>query len=137
MKKYIIVSIIVAALFVGGSIMVAKAVREVAKPPVQKAQTLTITAFVTALADALKFNYNSNLGNVTKYELENMLKNVIVNLQTGGTPGPVSLPPACFPGNAGYGTSHVCYAVECHDAGCAGNSTSVDTSNACIGCPSS
>ena len=86
-KKYIIVSIIVAALFVGGSIMVAKAVTAPA-PPI-KAKTLTINYFSTKIAhDLIKIGAS----NLSQSNLTAKIVKIINNIGNGPGGGAVFMP---------------------------------------------
>ena len=91
MKKYIIVSIIVAALFVGGSIGIAKALPSaINEPTIAKKSgpiTLSIKDVSRQMATGLKYEYNDKLSSVTKEQLSFVLQDIIRNTQVGVNDG--------------------------------------------------
>jgi len=86
-KKYIIVSIIVAALFVGGSIMVAKAVTAPA-PPI-KAKTLTINYFSAKMARGL---IKIGASNLSQLDLTAKIVKLVNNIAKESGGGAVFMP---------------------------------------------
>ena len=114
MKKYIIVSIIVAALFVGGSIMVAKAVTAPA-PPI-KAKTFTINYFSAKMAyDLIKIGAS----NLSQLDLTAKIVKLVNNIAKESGGGAVFMPyDDCMSG--AYSGTH------CHLSGGEWNSTFTD-----------